>query len=228
MKTIISEILIKECPFLTSSQLERFEAYAELICEENKKYNLTAITEETDIAVKHFADSLAALNDIPDGASVIDIGSGAGLPGIPLLIVRHDIKLTLLDATEKKTLFIKTALNKLGLNASVVCARAEEAQDMREKFDIAVSRAVAPLRVLCELCMPFVKIGGMFIAYKGKNADEELREAKKAIETLGGGDVKTQEYVLPDNDRKLIIIGKKTACSQNFPRQYSKIKKNPL
>ena len=156
---------------LNALQLEMFDRYAELLVETNKQFNLTAIKEPEDIVTKHFVDSLTvfAAADICDSSKVIDIGTGAGFPGIPMLIYKNNLNLTMVDSTGKKLDFVCKTVSALGLNAEVVHARAEELGrgEKRENYDFAVSRAVAPLNVLCEYCLPFVKTGGLFIAMKG-------------------------------------------------------------
>ena len=165
---------------LTADQLKQFDTYYQLLTEWNQKINLTAITDPEGVAVKHFADSLAFFNycDIPGGGSVIDIGTGAGFPGIVLKIVRPDIQLTLLDSLKKRFLFLEDLLNQLGLEATFLQGRAEaygQNLNYRESYDVAVSRAVAQLNTLSEYCLPFVRLSGRFVAFKGGNSDEESR-----------------------------------------------------
>lgn len=207
--------------------------YAEFLVSENEKYNLTALTEPEDIAVKHFLDSLLPLRFglLPEGASVIDVGSGAGLPGIPLKIVRPDLELTVLDATEKKVAFMREAALRAGVGVSAVAARAEEAAakpPMRGGFDIAVSRGVAALNVLCELCLPFVRVGGAFVAYKGRGADDELAAAKNAVAVLGGEVERVERAELGGAERALIVIRKAKPTPEAYPRAFARIKKKPL
>lgn len=175
----------------------------------NKVLNLTAITDPEGIAVKHFADSLTALRmiDLQPGTKVIDVGTGGGFPGIPLLIARPEIKLTMLDSTGKKLAFVSQSVEELGLSANIVHARAEEAGqgELRESFDFAVSRAVAAMNILCEYCLPFVKVGGTFCAMKGAKGAEELDCAGKAIATLGGETQKTETLILPDGGERVLI-----------------------
>ena len=218
---------------LTEEMLEKFDRFAELLVETNKVMNLTAIKEPDEIAVKHFADSLSVFTaeDIPVGASVIDIGTGAGFPGIPMLIFRPDLKLTMVDSTGKKLNFVRQTLEKLNLSAEVIHTRAEELGQgaKRESFDYAVSRAVAALNVLSEYCIPFVKPGGKFIAMKGAKAAEELSAAKSAVKTLGGAFLKEHSLVLSDSaERSLIIIKKISQTPTKYPRPSAQISKKPL
>ena len=215
-------------------QTEQFEIYARMLAEKNKVMNVTAVTDPDGIAVKHFADSISILTaaDIPQGARVIDVGTGGGFPGVPLLIMRPDINLTLLDSTAKKIDFISEVVSALGLNAETVSARAEELAKepgYREKYDFCVSRAVASLNVLSELCLPFLRTGGIFISMKGVKAFEELEAAEGALKALGAETEKTLEVNLDDGfERKLIVIRKTGETDSKFPRQYGQILKRPL
>ena len=183
-----------------AQQIALCEEYYKLVAEANKYMNLTRITDEADAARQHFADAVKVLNflSLPPGCSVIDVGTGAGFPGIPVKIIRPDIRLTLLDSSGKKTDFIKNSADKLGINVNVICARAEEAAHgaLRERFDACFSRAVAPLNILLELCVPFVKTGGMFAAWKGKASNEEIGEARNGLEILGCR-VKSTNFIDP-------------------------------
>ena len=218
---------------IDSAAPQRLEKYAEMLIEKNKVMNLTAITEPKDIAVKHFYDSLIPLKqvNIPQGARVIDVGTGAGFPGLVLKIARPDINLTLMDSLNKRLTFLKEVCDELGLDAEIVHARAEEAArgELRESFDFAFARAVAQLNILCEYCLPYVKVGGSFVAMKGKKAAEELKEAEKAISVLGG---KTQAFIedtLPQGDeRGTVIIKKISQLSPKYPRAGGKIAKSPI
>lgn len=219
---------------LDDTALERFFVYYQMLVDYNTRMNLTAITEEYEIIVKHFCDSLYLLSkcQIKEGARIIDVGTGAGFPGLPLLIARPDIKLTLLDGLNKRLVFLQDVLDKLNLKAEIVHSRAEEgAQDKkyREKFDVATSRAVARLNVLAEYCLPYVKKGGVFIAMKGPAAGEESIEAANALKILGGTVKVSQEYTLSDeSNRTLITIEKTSPTPAKYPRHNSKIKKQPL
>ena len=207
--------------------------YADLLVEKNKVMNLTAITKPADIAALHFLDS-AALLTLADwkGKTVADIGTGAGFPGLPLRIVDPSIRLTLLDAQNKRVEFLKEVCGELGL-ADVECvhARAEEfAADHREGFDLVTSRAVAALPLLCELCLPLVKVGGYFAAMKSVDADAELASAAHAIEVLGGAVDHVTDYAIPGTEvhHRVIFIKKCRETGKKYPRAFAKIKKNPL
>lgn len=217
---------------VSDKQLELLDSFGALLTEKNKSVNLTSITDPDGIAVKHFADSISLLKaDIPQGAKVLDLGCGAGFPGIPLLIMRPDIKLTLLDSTGKKLDFVSEALDALGLEAEVLHGRAEELgqnPDYREKYDIVVSRAVARLNTLCELALPLVKPGGTFIPMKGASAAEEAKAAYTAIKTLGGSLEKSIDFTLTDGSRSLLIIKKLSPTPLKYPRHGSQISKKPL
>lgn len=232
-KNRLSELCREIGVAIDAEALERFELFASLLVEKNKVLNLTAITDPEGIAVKHFADSLTALKmiDLTSGAKVIDVGTGGGFPGIPLLIARPEIKLTMLDSTQKKLAFVSESVEKLGLQASIVHARAEEAGqgDMRESYDFAVSRAVAAMNVLCEYCLPFVKVGGTFCAMKGAKGKEELDDARKAIGILSGEVQRTETLLLADGgERTLVNIKKISHTPTKYPRPSAQISKKPL
>ena len=218
---------------LDAEATDRFRRYYELLTEENRVMNLTAIEGEEDSARLHFLDC-AALLTLCDfgGRRVIDVGSGAGFPGLALKIARPDIDLTLLDSLDKRVKFLRETADALGF-ADAVCvhARAEEAPaEYRERFDIAVSRAVARLNLLCELCLPFVKTGGLFVAMKGPGAAEELDEAKKAIRTLGGELECAAAYTIPGTEVRhtAILIRKVGNTPARYPRRWAQMKKQPL
>jgi 16S rRNA (guanine527-N7)-methyltransferase len=219
---------------LDDTALERFDKYAGMIIETNKVMNLTSITDPRDIVVKHFLDSLSLFSavELPKGAKVIDIGTGAGLPGIALLIARPDLAITLLDSTKKKLEFLKTVLTELGLMASTYHARAEEAgrkPEFREKYDLAVARAVAGMNELSEYCLPFVKLGGKFIAMKGSVLEDELNGAKQAIRLLGGVVRVVKAFELQDaGERNLIIVERIYPSPYKYPRPSAQIAKKPL
>lgn len=211
----------------------QFEVYAKYLVEYNQKVNLTAITEHTEIYIKHFLDSLIPLTyeDIPKGASIIDVGTGAGFPSVPIKIYRPDVKLTLLDSLNKRIVFLDSLCSKLGFtDVECIHGRAEEFgkdANYRECFDYATARAVANLPTLNEYCMPFVKVGGSFIAMKGTSEDLEL--AKKSISTLGGKISKDVTYQIPPQDSRRIIVIKKVANTPNkYPRISGKIKSKPI
>ena len=218
---------------LDERALAQYRLYADRLEETNRVMNLTAITGEDEVARLHFLDS-AALLTLADfrGKRVIDVGTGAGFPGLALKIACPEIELTLLDSLDKRIGFLRETCEALGLE-DVVClhARAEEApQAWRGSFDIAVSRAVARLNVLCELCLPLVKKGGLFIAMKGTEHAEELREAKNAIRVLGGEIEAERDYTIPESEvvHSAILIRKVADTPQKYPRRWAQIKKTPL
>lgn len=221
---------------LTEDQISKFTLYKELLLEWNQKINITAIEDEDEIDIKHFLDSLTILrtNLFKRNVKVIDIGTGGGFPGLPLKIVEESIDLVLLDSLRKRINFLDEVIKNLKLdNVSTIHGRAEDyGQDRkyREKFDIAISRAVASLDVLCEYSLPFVKVGGYFVSMKGKNVDEELDEAKKSIRVLGGEFVDKILVPVPNSDivHSLIILKKVSETPTKYPRQAGKPKKNPL
>ena len=222
--------------YLSLENSEKFLALTQRMLEENEKYNLTAITDPDKIILAHYADCAAIASKFKKGATVIDVGCGAGFPTLPLAIVRDDLKILALDSTAKRVSYVAETAKLLGLtNVTTITARAEDAgtnPEYREKFDYATARAVAELRVLSELCLPFVKVGGQFIAMKGKNAEFELQGAKKAISMLGGRDVKVEEISLKGLDEvlthPLIVIAKKEKTPMNYPRPFAQISKKPL
>jgi 16S rRNA (guanine527-N7)-methyltransferase len=219
---------------LDSAALERFSRYAKLLAAKNAVMNLTSVDDPEGIYLRHFADSLALFRLLPSAPfSAIDVGSGGGFPGLPLKIVRPDMRLTLLDATGKKVDFLREVADALGLEGvDCVCARAEEAarSPLREAFDFAFSRGVARLNILCELCLPFVKPGGRFYALKSLRGGEELAEAKAGIKILGGGACASESYrAWPEGPDSLIIsIAKAAPTPPGYPRPYAKISKKPL
>ena len=219
---------------VSSQQLDRFEKLSELLVEQNKTMNLTAITDPDGIAVKHFADSISVLSavEFKSGAKVLDVGTGAGFPGIPLLIMKPDIDLTMLDSTAKKLKYVANTVDCLGLYANVLHSRAEEASqkpEYRESFDIVCSRAVAALNILCEYCLPFVKKDGIFAAMKGAKAQEEIEAANNAIKTLGGEIIDKKSFTLSDGAERTIIIIKKISHNlPKYPRPSAQIAKKPL
>ena len=218
---------------LPTEQIPALRAYAAMLAEKNKVMNLTAITDPAEVARLHFLDS-AALLTLADfhGKSVIDVGTGAGFPGLPLRIIDPSIRLTLLDAQKKRIGFLREVCDALGLtDVACVHARAEEfAAEYRESFDFAVSRAVAALPVLAELCLPLVKAGGSFLAMKSVDRDEELNAAAKAVQTLGGQAQSPIDYTIPGTEirHRLLILTKISKTPEKFPRMFAKIKKNPL
>lgn len=220
---------------LTENQYEQFQKYFELLAEWNEKMNLTAITDESGVALKHFADSLSLLNfvDIPQNSSLADVGTGAGFPGVVLKIARPDIKLTLIDSLNKRLVFLGEVCAQLGIEAELIHSRAEDGardEKLRENFDFAVSRAVARMNVLSEYCLPYVKVGGAFCAMKGAQANEEFKESLNAINTLGGKLEKKYFFELPENggERAIAVVRKVRNTPQKYPRQSGKIKAKAL
>ena len=218
---------------LDEEKAEPLEAFARAVLERNKVMNLTAITDEADFARLHLLDSAALLN-VADfgGKRVIDVGTGAGFPGVPLRILCDSVHMTLLDSTGKRIDFLRETCLALGLTGvDCVHARAEEiAAERRESCDIATSRAVAGLSVLCELCLPLVKVGGQLLAMKGVDSDAELEGAMDAIEKLGGKLADVVDYVIPTGEvrHRVIVIDKIMPTPKQYPRQYGQIKKKPL
>lgn len=206
-----------------------YKIYMDYLLEVNSHTNLTAITDSSEIEIKHFKDSLTVLDYIKEGDKVLDIGAGAGFPGIPLRIEK-EIDLTLIDSVNKKVKFMNEVIEKLNLeNARAIHVRAEDfAKDQREKYDVVVSRAVANMRTLSEYCLPFLKVGGLFIALKGPKAMEELADAKNAIEILGGEVIKTESINLSGNDRVNIVVQKIKKTKNKYPRGKNLPKKSPL
>ena len=212
----------------------RLDTFAEMLIETNKSFNLTAIKEPDDVTVKHFADCLSIFKyvDIPENAKIIDVGTGAGFPGLVLKLYRPDIQMTFLDSTKKRLGFIENVLNECGIKGDILHMRAEEAAQLskyREKYDFATARAVAALPVLSEYCLPFVKVGGSFVSMKSAESNEELSEAKKAINILGGKIEKDILFDLVENmPRRIIRIKKNSQTPTKYPRPSAQISKKPL
>jgi len=233
----LSETLIGDvCGTLSETQARQFEKYYELLVQKNEVMNLTAITEFDEVLIKHFLDSCEAAPLLHENASLIDVGTGAGFPGIPIKIVRPDVKVCLLDALAKRIDFLKEVVEALSLEG-VDClhGRAEDfagngsSPKLRESFDYAVSRAVAQLSVLAEYCLPFVKVGGFFIAYKSGDIEEELAGAAHALEVLGGKVSEVKRFSLPNGDeRSLVLIQKISETPAAYPRRAGKPTKKPL
>lgn len=236
---LINKDLLKENAASLGIELDdeavaRFDRLAELLIEQNKTMNLTAITDPDEVVIKHFADSISLFKAVnPDnGAKILDLGTGAGFPGIPLLITRPDINLTMVDSTAKKLRYVAQTVETLGLEAETLHARAEEAgkdPEYREQYDVVCSRAVAALNVLSEYCLPFVKVGGVFVAMKSAKAEEEIADAKKALGILGGKIIDKITFTLSDGgERTLIVIKKISQTSPKYPRVSAQIAKKPL
>ena len=217
---------------ITQEKREKFLQYREILLEYNEKYNLTTILEEEEMLYKHFLDSGVGEFLFPEGAKVAEIGSGAGFPSIPLKILRDDLSFSLFESVGKKCEFLKVIVDKLGLsNVNIYTMRAEDAarqEKFREQFDIVTARAVARMNTLSEYCMPFVKKGGKFIAYKG--GEEEITEAKNAVKILGGEIKQVYRYELPKGygERCLAVVEKKSKTPEKYPRGQGKERKNPL
>lgn len=220
--------------FLDDTALERLDKYADLLVETNKSLNLTAITDPDEIVYKHFIDSLSLLTcvEIKNGAKVIDVGTGAGFPGVVLLIARPDLKITLLDGTNKRLVFIKNVLDEIGLEAEIVHMRAELAgKDIkyREKFDLVTARAVANLNTLAEYCVPFVRVGGIFAPMKSSKTEEEVSAARGAIKALGGIIAEIKPLIVANcGERYVIITEKISQTPPKYPRASAQISKKPL
>ena len=221
---------------LNDNQLSQLDTYMNMVIEKNKVMNLTAITEPEEFQLKHYADSLSILttNYINPESTMIDVGTGAGFPSLPIKIARPDIRLTMLDSLNKRIRFLDEVIATLSLkNVETIHARAEEggrSPKLRDHFDIAVSRAVADLRILAEYCLPYVKVGGVFISYKSDNIDKELRLSENAITRLGGKLEETISFTLADSDinRRFVIIRKVKPTPKAYPRKPGTAKKEPL
>lgn len=221
---------------LSDEQLLDFNRYYEMLVEWNEKMNLTAITAPQDVAVKHMIDSLSCYDEeiFSAGVSVADVGTGAGFPGLPLKIFRPQIDLTLMDSLNKRLLFLQTVTNELGLDkVAIVHARAEEAgrnKEHRQQYQIVVSRAVARLNVLSEYCLPFVRVGGYFVALKGAQSEQEVIEAARSLKILGGEIIKIKPVKLPgiDDSRAVIYIKKVANTPGIYPRRPGTPEKKPL
>lgn len=219
---------------LTREMLEQLALYREMLLDWNTRLNLTAITQPEEVAIKHFLDSLLPLGlwELPQGASLVDVGTGAGFPGVVLKIARPDLRLTLLDSLQKRTAFLKALSQSLGQQNEILHGRAEELARnpaFREAYDVATARAVAELPALCEYCLPLVKVGGAFLALKGPAGPQELQAALPAIEQLGGAPQAPLPYRLPDgSERVLCVVEKRSQTPTLFPRKSHKITKAPL
>ena len=217
-------------------QIEQFRSYYELLTEWNKKINLTAITGYEDVVRKHFIDSIliCSLLDLNKDIRIIDVGTGAGFPGIPIKILNPDCRIVLLDSLNKRVRFLETVVNELGLdNVECIHGRAEDVsreKKYRASFDLSVSRAVANLSTLCEYCIPFLKKGGMFVSYKSDKADDEINGSENAVRTLGSEITSVKEIALPETDivRKFVMITNIKQVSNIYPRKAGIPSKDPL
>jgi 16S rRNA (guanine527-N7)-methyltransferase len=219
---------------LSNDKAEKFYQYMEILIKWNENINLTAITEPNEVLQKHFVDSLTVLKDIKENSEIIDVGTGAGFPGIPIKIADESFKVTLLDSLNKRINFLDEVIKNLNLtNINTIHARAEEVGKngkLREKFDVAISRAVAPLNVLVEYLLPFVKVNGVCICMKGSNTKEEIENSKNAIKLLGGKIEKIEEFTLPNSDinRTIIIVRKIAKTPSKYPRKPGTPSKEPI
>lgn len=233
-KREFEKYLEKMSILLNKEQYDQFYAYMVLLIEWNEKINLTAITEPQEIILKHFVDSLTIAKYIEEGKTIIDMGTGAGFPGIPLKIYRNDVKVVLADSLNKRIKFLNEVIEKLQLkNIETIHCRAEELgknKEYREKFDYATSRAVANLSTLSEYLLPFVKLNGSCIFMKTMEIDEELENAKKAIKILGGRIEKVNKFEIPESDlgRSIIIVKKEKQTPSKYPRKPGTPAKEPL
>ena len=216
---------------LTPEKYEKFDIYADFLVEYNQNVNLTAITEPKEILLKHFIDSVLMLKyaEITDNSSIIDVGTGAGFPSVPLKIYNNSLKITLLDSLNKRITFLQQLCEKLGIEAEFIHGRAEDISKLteyREKFDVSCARAVANMALLSELCIPFVKVGGQFVAMKGPNEDISL--GNNAVSLLGGAVSRETNYQLEDEQRKIVVVNKISQTPTKYPRNSSQIKKKTL
>lgn len=234
MNKSFKEKLTDKCPELIEEMKQQFEDYMHLLLEWNEKINLTAITEEDEIILKHFIDSLTISKYIEKEKTIVDVGTGAGFPGIPLRIARKDLKVTLVDSLNKRILFLNEVIQKLGLKEiETLHYRAEEFgqnKKYRESFDVATSRAVANLSTLVEYLLPLVKVGGICVCMKGSEIKEELENSKKAIEILGGEIQEVEEFYLPGTDikRSIVIVKKISSTPKKYPRKPGTPAKEPI
>ncbi|MDD6793973.1 MAG: 16S rRNA (guanine(527)-N(7))-methyltransferase RsmG [Clostridiaceae bacterium] len=221
---------------LSEKQYDQFIKYMKLVQEWNQKINLTAITEDEEFIKKHFIDCIKAFksNELKSASSLIDVGTGAGFPGIPIAIMRPDLSVTLLDSLNKRINFLNIVVNALGLtNVKTIHSRAEDGariKELRENFDIATSRAVANMTVLAEFCIPYIKVGGHFVALKGPAIEEELANSKNALGVLGGKlkDVIEVEIEGTDLKHNIVIVDKVKECPSSYPRKAGIVTKKPL
>ena len=237
-RTLFEQIFTKNCleSLINEQNSYDFERLCNHILEVNKVHNLTAIRDVPGVITKHFADSLTVSRHIPAGASVIDVGTGGGFPTLPLALARPDLHITAIDSTAKKIAHVQSTAQMFGFDhVTAIAGRAEDLAQtqMREAFDVATARAVSELRILCEITLPFVKVGGVLLAMKGASGQKELNDAKNAIAKLGGKVTAVHTFTLQDalgeqEERCIIEIRKIASTPNNFPRQYAQILKKPL
>lgn len=216
---------------LTELQNEQFKKYYSFLISYNEKVNLTAITEESEVYIKHFYDSLLGAEFVPKNAKLVDVGTGAGFPGVPIKLMRPDVELTLVDSLNKRIEFLRLLNENLNITSECVHARAEDfAVNHREAFDVVTSRAVASLNTLAEYALPLLKIGGIFLAYKGGDVKDEIRNSKKAITILGGAIEDIKKFNLPNDlgERSIIIIKKIKETPKIYPRNKNLPKIKPI
>lgn len=232
MKTAADEVNIE----FNEDMYNKFIKYMRLVQEWNQKINLTAITEDEDFIKKHFIDCIKAFKspELKNAKTVIDVGTGAGFPGMPIAILRDDIEVTLLDSLNKRINFLDLVVRELGLkNVTTIHSRAEDGarnKNLRESFDIATSRAVANMAVLSEFCLPYVKISGYFVALKGPAIEEELENSKKALSVLGGKLLRVDETIIEDTDlnHNIVVVEKIKECPKTYPRKAGTVTKKPI
>ena len=217
---------------LTGTQLDQLDAFAQILVDYNQKVNLTAITDPEGIEDKHFLDSLLFASQPEVAGRMVDVGAGAGFPSMPVKIARPDLAVTMLDSLQKRLTFLEEVSRQLELDRTFIHARAEDGgreKKLRERFDFATARAVAHLRELAEYCLPYVKVGGYFVALKGPGAQEEIAESKNAIATMGGKVEKVMQFCLPENStRTIVVIRKISQTPTSFPRTAAKMAKKPI
>mgnify|MGYP001578908699 CR=1 FL=1 len=232
MKTAADEVNIE----FNEDIYNKFIKYMRLVQEWNEKINLTAIIEDEEFIKKHFIDCIKAFksDELKNAKTVIDVGTGAGFPGLPIAILREDIQVTLLDSLNKRINFLNIVIRELGLkNVNTIHSRAEDGarnKELREKFDIATSRAVANMAVLSEFCLPYVKVSGYFVALKGPAIEEELESSKKALEVLGGNLLRVDKTLIEDTDlnHNIVIVKKIKSCPKTYPRKAGTVTKKPI